>query len=105
MREVNIDHRLNWPLDNVDHRWSWSRFWYGCAGGVAVEVVRLLKALPNDALFQSPRLFLYILISLAMVVMGGVFASSWEADRPIKSLYLGATLPFWMSTWAHLIVH
>jgi hypothetical protein len=85
----------------VNVTWSWRRFWYGTAGAAAPEVVRLFKLLKEQhAAFTFHDLTLgMVLISLAFVTLGGVFASAWGDDHPIKCMYNGATFPVLLNAW------
>jgi hypothetical protein len=82
--------------------WSWHRFWYGCVGAAAPEIVRLLKAYKEQqaSVFPASDWSLgLILVSVAFVGLGGVFASAWGDDYPIKCIYNGATFPLLLSAW------
>jgi hypothetical protein len=84
----------------VENKWSWHRFRYGTIGAAAPEVVRLFKAYKeHEAIFFSHDLLLGIAISLAFVCFGGIFASAWGEDHPIKCIYNGATFPLLLSAW------
>jgi len=62
--------------------------------------VRLFKAYKeHEFIFSSHDLVFGILISLAFVCFGGVFASAWGEDHPIKCIYNGATFPLLLSAW------
>ena len=71
-------------------------------GAAAPEIYRLSRILTVEQ-FQGS--FLYILVSVASIALGGVFASVWDEDHPIKCIYLGATFPFWISAWTHMQMH
>jgi len=68
---------------------------------VAPEIVRLFKAYKEHELVFSSFHDLAIggVISLAFIFLGGVFASAWGDDYPIKCIYNGATFPLLLSAW------
>jgi hypothetical protein len=88
------------PPPKPQHSFSWHRFRYGCIGALAPEICRLVKVLPVQAQYHPSSLF--VLISLAFVVLGGIFASAWEDDKPLKCIYMGSTFPIWISAFTHL---
>lgn len=92
------------PTKKIDNSWSWTRFGYGCAGAAVVELVRIRKILssgdPHQA-FQN----IFLLVSLAMIVLGGVLANAWGDNKPMKCIYAGASFPVWISGWAHVQLH
>jgi hypothetical protein len=82
------------------HQWKWSRFFYGGCGAAAVEVLRVYKILTANGGHYSFS-YPYLIVSACLIVLGGVFATAWGDDKPIKCLYTGATFPFWLSGWAY----
>jgi hypothetical protein len=84
----------------LKNTWSWHRFRYGTVGAAAPEIVRLFKAYKeHELVFSSHDLVPGILVSVAFVCLGGVFASAWGDDYPIKCIYNGATFPLLLSAW------
>ena len=84
-----------------ENRWSWHRFWWGCVGGFGVEVLRFVKILGAPSPHFSGPTALYIIMPIIMVILGGLFASAWGEDQPVRCIYAGATFPFWLSGWTH----
>ena len=72
-------------------------FLFGMVGAAAVEGLRTYKiATLQPVLFHWP----YVLLSITFVVLGGVFSVAWGDDHPLKSVYIGASLPVVLSAWA-----
>jgi len=63
-------------------------------------VVRIYNASDFCLIPSSPYL---IAVSIVFVLLGGVFADAWEDNHAIKCLYVGATFPVWLSSWAHVL--
>lgn len=82
--------------------WSWARFGYGVVGAMAPEIYRITRE--KDISLISAHPFL-IVMSVAMVLIGGVFANAWDDDHAIKCIYIGSTFPLWLSAWTHFAVH
>ena len=78
------------------NQWNWRSFGYGAIGAAAPEIIRFAKTF--ELLLAHPYL---IVISIAFVVIGGVFATAWGEEHPLKCIYLGATFPIWVSAWSH----
>ena len=79
---------------------NWQRFFYGAVGAAAPEVVRLYKTLDLASVHFS---WVFFLLAVAFVAIGGAFAIAWEDDHAIKCIYIGSTFPVWLSAWAHII--
>src|SRR5712691_2400483 len=63
----------------------------GCGSGDRSSLQGVQGA--RSRLSSGHDLVFRILISLAFVAMGGVFASAWGDNYPIKCIYNGATFP------------
>jgi hypothetical protein len=85
----------------VKVNWSWHRFFYGCIGAIAPEIARLFKAYKeHQVAFSAHDVSLgLVLVSVGFVFLGGVFASAWGDNYPIKCIYNGATFPLLLSAW------
>jgi hypothetical protein len=81
--------------------WSWHRFWYGTVGAAAPEIVRLYKAYAEHQISFSPHDLSIglVFVSLSFIALGGIFASAWGDDYPIKCIYNGATFPLLLNAW------
>jgi hypothetical protein len=78
-----------------------TRFLYGAAGTVAVEVYRIyLLALQGVEVLPFPRY--YYLVSAVLALFGGIFAMSWKENKEWKCIYLGASVTTWLSAWSKL---
>lgn len=78
-----------------------TRFSYGAAGTLAVEVYRIyLLALQGVEVLPFP--WYYYLVSVALALFGGMFAMSWKEDKEWKCIYLGASVTTWLSAWSKL---
>jgi hypothetical protein len=86
----------------MNHKWSWSRFLYGAVGASAPEIYRITRTADLSLVNAHPYL---IAMSIAFVLIGGVFASAWGDEWPLKSIYVGATFPIWVSAWTHMVTH
>jgi hypothetical protein len=75
---------------------------YGVLGAAAPEVYRITRTADVSLVHAHPYL---IVMTVAFVLFGGVFASAWDDDNPLKCLYVGATFPIWLSAWAHMVIH
>ncbi len=84
------------------HRWSWSRFGWGAIGAAAPEVYRITRTADVSLVHAHPYL---IVMSIAYVFIGGAFAVAWEDEWALKSIYIGATFPLWISTWTQIGIH
>lgn len=75
----------------------WSRYGWGAGGALAHEILRLYKI---EHLDLSKIPVSYYVISLALILVGGVFAASWEDNKSWKCFYLGVSLPLWLALWS-----
>ncbi len=73
---------------------------YGTLGALALEVVRIHQTADLSLIRSSPY---RVVVSIAFVLFGGVFADAWEDDHAIKCRYIGATFPIWLTAWAHVL--
>jgi len=77
------------------------RFLWGSVGAAAPEVIRLYKAFASDV-GQLPSLphfsSVYLLVSLAFIVFGGLFACAWGDNHPMRCIYVGLSFPLIVSS-------
>ena len=74
---------------------------YGVLGALSVEACRVIRKADVSIIHAHPYV---IVMSIVWVLIGGVFASAWEDEHPLKCLYIGATFPIWLSTWTHMVL-
>ena len=68
---------------------------------MAPELYRITRTADVSLVHAHPYL---IVMTVLFVMFGGVFASAWDDNNPLKCLYVGATFPIWLSAWAHMVV-
>jgi hypothetical protein len=73
---------------------------YGVCGALAVEAYRVTREHDVSMVHSHPYV---IVMSIVWIIIGGVFASAWEDDHPLKCLYIGSTFPIWLSAWTHMV--
>lgn len=73
------------------------RFIYGALGAASPEIIRWSKVAHDSAVQMPSSWSIYALATLAFIVAGGVFASLWQDDSPIKCFYFGVTFPVFVS--------
>ncbi len=84
----------------MDLDWSWSRFLFGAIGATAPEVLRLYKIVTDRSSDSLPNFSkAYFLISVLFIGLGGTFAVVWGETNPLKSLWVGISLPVIISTF------
>jgi hypothetical protein len=66
-------------------------------GSFAYEVVGLYKA---KAIEVATYPYVHILVAAGLVLAAGIFAASWEDNKPWKCFYLGVTFPLWIAAWS-----
>jgi hypothetical protein len=87
----------------VTHKWSWHRFRYGVVGAAAPEIVHFYKAYKASELVLPAHFPAGVLLFFAFICFGGIFASAWEEDSPIKCIYNGATFPLVLIAWFNVV--
>jgi hypothetical protein len=75
---------------------------YGVLGAMAPEAYRITRTADVSLVHAHPYL---IFMTIVFLLFGGVFASAWDDNNPLKCLYVGATFPIWLSAWAHMVIH
>lgn len=74
------------------------RFLYGALGAAAPEVIRWSKIALRPADSDLPSSWaIYLTALLVFVIFGGLFATFWKDDSPLKCFYFGATFPAFVS--------
>lgn len=81
-----------------------TRFGYGVAGAVGLELVRWADILRGPAIDAGMLVNLpyFVPVFAGLVIVSGVFAAAWSDDHPVKCIYFGATFPAFMVSVASL---
>jgi hypothetical protein len=66
-------------------------------GSFAYEIVGLYKAKMIDI---AALTYVHFLVAFGVVLAAGLFAASWEDNKPWKCFYLGVTFPLWIAAWS-----
>lgn len=81
--------------------WSRWRFAWGVVGASAPEVLRLYKIVTGRTAEPLPIFGrAYFLISVVFLALGGALAVAWGENNPVKCVWIGASLPVIISTFA-----
>ncbi len=74
---------------------GWGVFWIGCAGGIANEILHWWGLRENPNLPTYARSALYWVVTIAMVVLGGLIAWLQIAEKaePYLAFQLGLAAP------------
>ena len=78
---------------------SQANFVWGIVGGIAPEILRLYKlATTGHSLGEFG--VSYFVITAFYLAVAGAFAIAWKSDNPLKSIWVGASVPVAISAFA-----
>jgi hypothetical protein len=76
------------------------RFIWGAVGATGTEVYRLYKIFVLGVMVAPHFSLAYLFISVAFIIVAGLFAVAWQDNKPLKCIYIGLTLPAIISGWS-----
>lgn len=70
-------------------------FLFGCAGGLALELLRWWKLRESDQFPEFSKRWIYWALTIAMIIMGGLIAVAYGTDstNAVLAMNLGASAP------------
>jgi hypothetical protein len=74
------------------------RFGWGAAGAFVHEAYRLEKVYGAINLPPFPRS--YYLLTVALIIGGGLFSAAWKDDKEWKCFYLGVSVGVYIAVWS-----
>jgi hypothetical protein len=73
----------------------------GSFGGLCTEVIRLYRIHILGSMQPVAGSSHYWWVSVLFIICAGVLAHYWDDDTPIRSFYVGLSLPALVSAFAH----
>ena len=90
----------------MELQWAWWRFGWGALGAAAPEIIRLYRIVTDPgATPGAPHRFTfwYFSISLVFLILGGAVAVAWGENNALKCIWVGASVPLIISSFASQI--
>ena len=77
-------------------------FIFGFIGGCSPEFVRIQRVIREGGFIGVDQPYIYIIVSTCLALIGGLLAIAFDSPNILNAIWIGASTPLIISTFAKL---